>query len=53
MTTVLITLFIHFCTPEDGCKKMPLSQWATLEQCQDQVPMLHAMVPGEYILECK
>lgn len=53
MKLALITLFIHFCTPETGCQTKPLSQWDTLEQCQAQVPLYYALAPGDYLMDCR
>lgn len=53
MNTVLFTLFIHFCTPDGGCTRMPLSEWETIEQCQAQVPVYYALVEGDYTMECE
>lgn len=53
MATIgLFTLFISFCTP-DGCKTQALSDWQTIEECQQQVPLYYALAPGDYIMECK
>ena len=52
MTTALFTLFISFCTA-DGCKTQALSDWQTIEECQQQVPLYYAMVPGDYLMECR
>ena len=53
MTTTLFTLFISFCLPETGCKTQALSDWQTIEECQQQVPLYYAMVPGDYLMECR
>lgn len=52
MTAVLFTLYIHYCTAQ-GCETKPLSQWPTLEECLAQIEMYHAVVPGNYSMECK
>jgi hypothetical protein len=53
MKEALFTLFIHYCLNQQ-CETKPLSSsWATLEECQAQIPIYYAMVPGDYLMECK
>jgi hypothetical protein len=53
MNTALFTLFIHYCI-DQRCETKPLSTgWETLDACQAQIPIYHALAPGDYLMECK